>query len=106
MSTRGFVREIQNDMIFLLNSGLERVFDSVTQNLLISDTTLKSFIPPQVRKMTPKLRQIFGCDICIIPKDIQIGLNRFRTINVIYLQHNSIGINPCKHLFSTKSSAH
>ena len=39
------------------NSGLESVFDSMTYTLLISDKTLRSFIPPRVRKITPKLRQ-------------------------------------------------
>ena len=40
------------------NGGLVIVVDSVTHKLLISDTELRSFIPPQVRKMNPKLHQI------------------------------------------------
>ena len=76
---------IHNDMIKPFNNGgLASMVYSVTHKLLISDTTLKSFIPPQVRKMYPKLRQICGCELCIIPKDIQIGLNIFITILVIY----------------------
>ena len=64
-----FVRYLQNDMIKPSeNDGLEIVVDYVTHKLLISYTTLSMFKPPQVRKMTPKLRQICGCDLFIIPK--------------------------------------
>ena len=65
--------------------------DSVTHKLLISDTTSRSFSPPHVRKITPKLRQICGCVICIITKDMHIDLNIFRTRLVTYLQQNSVG---------------
>ena len=52
-----FVRGLHNDIIDPSNNGgLASVSDSVTQKFLISDTTLRLFIPPQVRKMTPKLR--------------------------------------------------
>ena len=37
------------------NGGLASIVDSVTQKVLISDTTLRSFISPQFRKLTPKL---------------------------------------------------
>ena len=68
-----------------VNDGLASVVDYVIQKLLINHTTLRSFIPPQVRKMTPKLFQIFLCELCIIPKDIKIGLNLFKTSLVTYL---------------------
>ena len=55
------VRGLQNDMIKPFeNGGLDSVVDSVTQKLIISDTTLRSFIPPQVCEMTPKLCQVCG----------------------------------------------
>ena len=73
-----YVRDIHNDIIKPSNNGgLVGVVDNMTHKLLISDTTLRSFIPLQVRKMTPKLRQICGCALFIIPKDMQIYLNRF-----------------------------
>ena len=58
----------------------------MTHKVLISNTTLKLFIPPQVWKMTPKLRQISGCELWIIPKNMDIGLNKFIPRIVIYLQ--------------------
>ena len=81
------VRYLHNDMIKSSeNDGLASVFYFVTDKLLISDTRLRLFIPLKVRKMTPKLRQICGCELCIIPKDMQIYLNIFRTIIVTDLQ--------------------
>ena len=72
------VRDLQDDMIKLFdNDGLASVVEYVTHKVLISDTTLRSFIPPKFRKMTSKLRQICGCELFIIPKDIQIDLNIF-----------------------------
>ena len=56
-----YVRGINNDMIKTSNNGgFVSLVDSVIQKLLISDTTLRLFILPQVHKMTPKLRQICG----------------------------------------------
>ena len=58
------VRYLHNDMIKQYdNGGLKSVLDPVTQKVLISETTLMSFIPPQVRKTTPRLRQICRCEL-------------------------------------------
>ena len=88
------------------NGGLYSVFDSLTHKFLISDTTLTLFIPPQVSTMTLRLRQICGCDICIVPNDMQIDLNRFRTKLVTYLQYNYVGRNTRNSEFSTTSATH
>ena len=54
-----YISDIHNDMIKPSdNIGLENVVNLVTQKILISDTTLGLFIPPQVHKMNPKLRHI------------------------------------------------
>ena len=74
------VRDLHNDTIKPSDDGgLESVVDSVTQKVLISDTTFRLFIPPQVRKLTTKLCQICGCELCIIPKDMQIDLDLVQT---------------------------
>ena len=53
------VRDIHNDMIKPPDiGGLASLVDSVTQQVMISYKKLRSFIPPQVRKMTPKSCQI------------------------------------------------
>ena len=102
-----YVRDIHNNMIKPLeNGGLDNVVYSVTNKLMISDTILRSFIPPQIREMTPKLRDICGCELCIIPKDMQIYLNIFRTRRVIYLQQKYVVRHKHNSLFSTTSNAH
>ena len=100
------VSSIHNDMINPYeNLGLASVVDSVTQKFMICDTTTISFILPPFSKMTTKLRQICGCEFFIIPKDMQIDLNIFRTILEAYLQQKSVGKHTCNSLFSTKSAA-
>ena len=68
------------------NVGLDSVVDSTTNTYLLSDTTLRSFIPPQVHKKTPRLRHICGCEILIIPKDMHIDLHILRKDLVTYYQ--------------------
>ena len=98
------IRGLQNDLIKpYVNGGLESLADSVTQKVLIIDTTLKSFIPPQVHKMNPKLLQIWVCDICIIPKDMHIDFNLFIIKLVTYLQQKSVGRHTLNRAFSTTS---
>ena len=102
-----YVSNIHNDMIKPSgNGGLEIVVDSVTHKVLISDTKLRSFIPPQVHKMTPKLRQICECEIFIITSYMRIDLNRFRTKLVTYLQHKSVERHTQNSVFITTIDAH
>ena len=97
-------RYIHNDMIKQSeNGGLESVVDYITHKVMISDTILRLFIPPQFRKMTAKLRQICGCEICIIPNDMKLNLNIFRKILVIDLQQKYVGRHTCNSLFITTS---
>ena len=98
------VQDIHNDMIKPSeNDELASVFDSVTQKVLISYTTLRPFIPPLGYKMTPRLCQICACDLCIITKDMHIDLNRFRRSFVIDLQQKSVVRHTYNSLFSTKT---
>ena len=56
--------------------------------------------------MTPKLRQIFRYEVCIIPKDMKIYLNRFRTILVTDLHQKYVGSHKHNSLFSTTSASY
>ena len=85
------------------NAVLESVVDSVTKKVLISDTTLRSFILPQFCKMTPRLLQIRECDIFIIPKYMNIGLNTSIKNIASYLQQTSIGRHTWNSSCSTTS---
>ena len=101
------VRYLHNYMIKPSdNGGLASVVYSVTQKLLIIDTTLRLFIIQKVRKMTPKLRQICGCELCIITNYVYIDLNIFRRILVKYLQQKYVERHIFNSLFSTKIAAY
>ena len=53
------MRDLHNDMIKIsYNGGLESVVDFVTHKVLISDTSLRLFIPPKFCIITPRLRQV------------------------------------------------
>ena len=52
------------------------------------------------------LRQIYRCDICIIPKNIKFSLNIFRTRLKTEFQKKSVGRHTFNILFGTKSTAH
>ena len=73
---------------------------------MISDTTLSSFIPLQVRKMNPRLRQICGCEIFTIPKNIYIDLNIFKRNFVSDLKQKPVVRNTHTSVYSTTSSEH
>ena len=88
------------------NVGLDSVVDSVTRKFLIIDTTLRPCKPPKFCKMTPKLRQICGCNLFVITKDMQIDLNRYITKLVSDLQQKSVRRNTHNSAFSTISDAH
>ena len=79
---------------------------SVTHKLMIINTPLRSCIPPQACKMTPKMRQICGCEIFIIPKYMPIDLNISITRLVSYLQHNYVGRHKHNSLFGTISATY
>ena len=100
------VRYLHNDMIKLYDNGeLESIADSVTNKSLIRDTSLRSFISPQDRKMTLRLHHICGCRLCIILRDTKIDFKIFRTKIVKDLQHKSVGRHTRNITYSTKSAA-
>ena len=102
-----YIRDIHKDILKPYeNGGLESVVDPATHKFLKIGTILRSFILPQVRKMNHNLRQICGCELCIITKVMLIGLNIFKTELVSDLQHRYVGIHMFKTSFSTKSAAH
>ena len=60
---------LQNDMIKTSdNGGLGSVVDSVKKEVIVSDTTLRSFIPPPFCKINPRLCQICGCKFASFPR--------------------------------------
>ena len=59
-----------------LYSGLECVWKS--KKLLVSGPALRCLLPKQVKKFTPRYKQMRGCKICIHCKQLQRTLNSCR----------------------------
>ena len=75
------VRELHDDLIGPPPKGLPSVYDSSTQKLLVSESTLRAMLPPQLRRMTNAQKEICGCECCITTKLLHQALLHFRSNN-------------------------
>ena len=63
------IRELHNYLIKSKNGGgLEEVQNG--KQLLVSDTGLRYMIPIDVKKFTPRYKQMCGCEVCIQAKQL------------------------------------
>ena len=68
------IRELHNDLIKSKNEGgLSEVWNG--NKLLVSDTDLRYIIPVNVKKFTPRYKQMCGYEVCIQAKQLQSSLN-------------------------------
>ena len=75
------VRELHDDLIGPPPKGLPSVYESSTQKLLVSESTLRAMLPPQIRRMTNAQKEICGCECCITTKILHQALLHFRSHN-------------------------
>ena len=75
------VRELHDDLIGPPPKGLPCVYDSKTKKLLVSESTLRAMLPPQIRRMTVSQKEICGCECCIATKLLHQALLHFRSNN-------------------------
>jgi hypothetical protein len=79
------VRELHNDLIELppaeggKGGGLAEARDSTSRKVIISDTALRYLLPPQLKPMTEKHKQMCGCETCLVPDSHQKTLNAWRS---------------------------
>ena len=72
------IRELHNDMIKSPDDGgLPEAFDA-NGNVIISDTTLRKLMPPQIKKMSHRHMIMCGCEVCIQASSFQASLNSWR----------------------------
>jgi hypothetical protein len=69
--------ELHNDLLSTGREGLPEAKDN-NGKPLISDTALRALLPPQVRTMTERYKQMCGCEICIVVRSMQSSLNIYR----------------------------
>ena len=63
------IRELHNDLIKSKNEEcLSEIWNG--NKLLISDTGLRYIIPVNVKKFTPRYKQMCGCEVCFQAKQL------------------------------------
>ena len=71
------VRELHNDLIKDINdNGLKDVWNK--NKILVSETSLRLLLSDQLKKCTPRYKQMCGCECCIIIKQLELTLNSCR----------------------------
>jgi hypothetical protein len=71
------MRELHNDLLSDPPLGLPEAREANAEPL-ISDTALRALLPPQVRSMTKKHKQMCSCEVCVIMQQQQMSLNAYR----------------------------
>ena len=83
------IRELHNDLVSRGNKGLPELWNN-NNNLLVSDTSFRSLIPPHIKYMTTKYKQMCGCEIFVMIKNLQNDLNQYRLSTIHRLEKISI----------------
>ena len=83
------IRELHNDLVAAAERGdLPELLDS-NGRMIISDTRLRSILPPQLRRATQRHKQMCGCEVCLVPRSHQQSLNAFRCRHIRTLQRKA-----------------
>ena len=73
------MRQLHNELIDSSDDGgLVGARHAITNDVIISDTMLRSLAPPQLRPMTDNHKMMWGCVICNTSKYMQESLNAWR----------------------------
>ena len=81
------MRQLHNDLIASPDDGgLLGARHAKTNDVIISDTMLRSLEPPQLRPMTDYHKMLCGCAICNTSKYIQEYLNAWRWKKLIIMK--------------------
>ena len=73
------MRQLHNELIASPDDGvLVGARHAITNDVIISDTMLRSLAPPQLRPMTDNHKTMCGCAICNTSKYTQESLNAWR----------------------------
>ena len=72
------VRELHNSLVSDPNDGGFKDARDEDGNIIISDSTLCSLLPPQLKQMSARYKIRCGCECCISDKSIQSSLLSWR----------------------------
>ena len=73
------MQQLHNELITSPDDGgLVGARHAITNDVIISDTMIRSLAPPQLRPMTDNHKTMCGCAICKTSKYMQESLNAWR----------------------------
>ena len=72
------VRELHNSLVSDQNDGNLKDARDEDGKIIISDSTLRSLLPPQFKKMSARYKIMCGCECCIYAKSIHSSLLSWR----------------------------
>ena len=64
------VRELHNILVSYPNDGGLKGSRDEDDNTIISESTFRSLLPPQLKQMSARYKVMFGCECCISAKSI------------------------------------
>ena len=73
-----FVRELHDRLVSLTNDGGIKYTRYEYAKIIISDSTLRSLLPPQLKQMSERYKVMCGCECCISAKSIHSSLLPWR----------------------------
>ena len=69
-----YVQELQNSMVSSPEEGVPKDARDPDNTIIISDSKLRSVIPPQLKNMSAQYNVMCGCECCISAKSIHSSL--------------------------------
>ena len=74
-------RELHNSLVSDPNDGGLKDARDENSNIIISDYTLHSLLPPQLKQMSARYKVMCGCECCIYAKSIHSSFLSWRDRN-------------------------
>ena len=72
------VREVHKNLVSDPDNGVLKESRDAENNIIVSDSTLRSLLPPQLKKMSSRYKVVCGCECFISAKGIHSSLFSWR----------------------------
>ena len=83
------VRELNNIMAIPPEEGVLKEAREEEDNIIISDSTLRNILPPQLNNMADQYKVLCGCECCTYVKSIHLSLLIWRDFHSKHLKDRS-----------------
>ena len=72
MALQVSVQELINIMVSTPEEGGPKEARNEVNDIIISDSTLRNILPPQLKKMTYRYKVMCGCECCVSAKSMHL----------------------------------